>query len=248
MVEVRIEGQARESMRVRKGEEVKFAVELGFEKEMIEKVELVEGRLRVKIKEGQEEEGVRKVNEKAGGRPIARTTKQWVGIVAHGISTSMWSKVGGMAELRKEIEITLGTKLMKEPRWLVYQREWKGSPRELSSVFHVARFEERKRLISQVWMRSKEGEDDVNNSIKPWNLAMRDFVPRDTKFERGPPDGNKQCKTCCETGHSWWSCPRKDKPVCGLCRKTTHTSYMHPCATIRYKNKGECRMHRENKA
>lgn len=223
-----------------------YLVDLGLEKEMVEKIEKVEGKLQVRVKEGDEGKTVEKINKK-GGRPIARSMEQWAGIVGYAVDTKNWGGEGGMGHLKVAIEERLGTTLMKEPRWLANKNTWRGDPKQAAIIFHVARHEERKRLVG-LGAIVTETEDEYLSAgrITGWKLAMRDFLPVESKYSFGriaqPTD---LCNTCSEFGHLWYKCPTK-KPKCGLCATTGHTSYFHPCGTKVCTNKGACgRLHEE---
>lgn len=225
---------------------VKMAEEAGVPRDKVVSVKMVRGRMQVRIKEGEEEEVVAKINKTRGteeGRKAARTMESLAGLVVFGIETS-WNKEGGMKGLKEWFEKGWKVKLMKEPRWLVNPSDWKHQGTTNAVVIHVARTEERDRMVQNSFLTEVDEEGYTKSrGIMRWGVRIFEQRVRDNYAARG------RCTTCTKTGHQWGMCPtRGDKRMsrCGICAEMGHTSYEHKCNTEGCKvTRGACRRHEE---
>lgn len=221
----------------------KVVTEAGIEETSIEGIQVVNGRIRVKVKEGEESAAAAKANTSG---LQARVLEKWAGLVLFDMEVAEWNKENGMKELRAHIEKKWGFKLMKEPRWLANPRGWEKTPEKASVVIHVARAEDRQAILNRKRTVTTEGGYLVTEELpemRPFQQARRAI---EKKFEGRKGQREVRCNTCTKRGHMWWACPdmkNKGNHRCGLCAKTGHTSFWHPCATRGCDIHGRCRRH-----
>lgn len=155
------------------GEElVRLAEEAGITREEIESIKVIRGRMRVKVKEGEERRIVERINKtRPDGKAAARQMESWTGLVVYGIERS-WNRKGGMKELKAWFEKGWKVTLMKEPRWLANPKDWRGYVPTAPVVIHVARSEDREKMCERKTLRYVDEEGyTVSKSISKWGYA-----------------------------------------------------------------------------
>lgn len=227
---------------------VKMVEEAGVAREEIESIRMIRGRMRVKVRNGEEDKIVERLNKAGLGeiKAAARQMESWVGLVVYGIERK-WNREGGMAELREWFEKGWKTKLMKEPKWLADPKDWRGHFPTAPVVIHVARIEDREKMCEGNALRYVDEEGyTVSRSISKWGVQIFKQRNRDKYMAIG------RCSTCRKVEHQWGNCPTRGdrkKSRCGICAEMGHTAYEHKCNTEGCKvTRGACMRHEETES
>ena len=204
VVEVVMESQGERSGKEWKKEKV--VKELGIAEGAIEKLSVVENRVKMVMKDNGVAEKVQKVLEEkkkkvmGGGVVGVLRNENWVGLVVLGMSVEMWE--GRMRMLKEIIEVENGIKLMREHRWQANEDRRKAlGLKSVEVVVHVAKESIRVKLVEEE-MKWNDRVIQVKRYMEEKELVFS------TK--------------CAMVGHSWWQGERK-KLRCSVCVVDGHT-------------------------